>query len=445
MPDNAATDLNYSASTKSASSSASSKSQQPFPLPVHKVLDAITPHISHYSDDDKITLLKGILSLTTRPVLSSIQEHISPMLKKDPFAYLPNEISLRIISFIDDPKTLARASQVSRLWYLILSDDLTWKELCKTHHYRRLSAAVSATPNLMRTFSTEGDKFISGIGNGSDKRSSIQGPNSDTNNDIATGLNDFVESQFYPEVMQHPVPTNYRSHFKHQYMLNTAWQSGGRLAAKYVISHSGVVTSLIMDGNYIVFALDNSKIFVFGEDGKLLRSLFGHVMGVWALTLYGDTLVSGGCDRDVRVWNLKTGECLQILRGHQSTVRCLQMANSKTAVSGSRDTSVRVWDIEAGRCLHTLNGHTSSVRCIEIKGDICVSGSYDCTAKIWRISDGQLLHTLTGHISQIYSLAFDGNRVATGSLDASIRYGMLTLVLLLAFCPVILHLYLNCK
>lgn len=414
--------------SSSRAGGAPASSDQPFPLAVHQILDAITPHISHYSDDDKITLLKEILSLTTRPVLSAIQEHISPLLKKDPFAYLPNEISLRIISFIDDPKTLARASQVSRLWYLILSDDLTWKELCKTHHYRRLSAAVGSTPNIPRgSFLVDNRAAEIGLGaanagsSNTYRSSAIHGPNPETNNAIATGLNDFVESQYYPEAMKHTAPTNYRSHFKHQYMVNTAWQSGGRLAAKYVINHSGVVTSLIMTSKYIAFSLDSSKIFVFGEDGKLLRSLLGHTMGVWALNIWGDTLVSGGCDRDIRVWNIKTGECLQILRGHQSTIRCIQMVDSKTVISGSRDTSVRVWDIEKGRCLHVLNGHTSTVRCIEVKGDICVSGSYDCTAKVWRISDGTLLHTLYGHISQIYSLAFDGDRIVTGSLDAIIK------------------------
>lgn len=430
---NSRRNINSSAASRAGGNPAAN--DQPFPLPVHKVLDSIFPHISHYTDDDKITLLKGILSLTTRPVLSAIQEHISPLLKKDPFAYLPSEISLRIISFIDDPKTLARASQVSRLWYLILSDDLTWKELCKTHHYRVLSSAVGTASNGSQSQTeNETDKAIEVAGsttfanndtvsnnNSGFLSSAGYGPNPETNNAIATGLNDFVDSQYYPESMKQPAPTNYRSYFKHQYMLNSAWQSGGSLAAKYVINHSGVVTSLIMTSKYIAFSLDSSKIFVFSEDGKLLRSLLGHTMGVWALNIWGDTLVSGGCDRDIRVWNLKTGECLQILRGHQSTIRCIQMVDAKTIISGSRDTSVRIWDIEKGICLHVLNGHTSTVRCIEIKGDICVSGSYDCTARIWRISDGTLLNILYGHISQIYSLAFDGDRIVTGSLDAIIK------------------------
>lgn len=369
-------------------------------LSTSRFLDSIMDQYLQCTDDDRIAIVQALLGVSSRAVLSEVNRYISPLLKKDPFTILPNEISLRIISFIDDPQTLARASQVSRLWYLLLSDDLTWKELCKSHHYRRLSAAVSLAPN--RSHSIGSDSLAGFLAAGG-------------------GMEDLAEAIYNPDVTKGPIPTSYRSHFKHQYMLNTAWNSGGRLAAKYVISNSGVVTSLLMTGGYIVFALDNSKIFVFREDGKLLRSLFGHVMGVWALTLWGDTLVSGGCDRDVRVWNLKTGECLQILRGHSSTVRCLQMANPTTAISGSRDNTIRIWDITRGTCRAVLQGHRSSVRCIEVKGDICVSGSYDFTAKVWRISDGTLLHTLNGHFSQIYSLAFDGKRIATGSLDASIR------------------------
>lgn len=384
-------------------SSASSSIPSLHKLPHDRFLDSIKHQFLQYSDEERIAIIKSLLGISSRPVISEINKYVSPLLKKDPFTVLPNEISLRIISYIDDPHTLARASQVSRIWYLLLSDDLTWKELCKSHHYRRLSAAVSLAPNMIaRSQSIGSDNLAQYLSAGG-------------------GMEDLAEAVYNPEVTSRPVPTSYRSHFKHQYMLNTAWTSGGRLAAKYVISNSGVVTSLIMTGGYIVFALDNSKIFVFREDGKLLRSLFGHVMGVWALTLWGDTLVSGGCDRDVRVWNLKTGECLQILRGHSSTVRCLQMANATTAVSGSRDNTIRVWDITRGTCEAVLQGHRSSVRCIEVLGNICVSGSYDFTAKIWRISDGTLLHTLTGHFSQIYSLAFDGKRIATGSLDASIR------------------------
>lgn len=348
------------------------------------------------TEDSKADLIKLLLLRSSKPVFNAIYHAIDPYMRQDPFKLFPNEISLKILSYLEEPKTLARCSQVSRLWYLMVSDDYTWKELCQKHHFRRLSAAVSIDRQT-RLPSISVDPHQIGM------------------------ADDILEAVYNPAVTKRPSPRSYRSHFKQQYLLNSAWATGGQTAARYTIDHQGVVTALVVSEKYIVIALDNSKIFVFREDGKLLRSLFGHVMGVWALALKGNRLISGGCDRDVRVWDILSGDCLQIMRGHTSTVRCLQMADDTIAVSGSRDTTVRVWDTEQGICKYTLEGHELSVRCIEVSGNYAVSGSYDCTAKIWDISNGTLVHTLSGHFSQIYSLAFDGQRVATGSLDSSIR------------------------
>jgi len=86
--------------------------------------------------------------------------------------------------------------------------------------------------------------------------------------------------------------------------------------------------------------------------------------------------------RDVRVWDINTGQCKHVLHGHTSTVRSLKMKDKRIAVSGSRDTLLRVWDIQEGILLHLLAGHEASVRCMEIHGDLVVSGSYDCTARV---------------------------------------------------------------
>jgi F-box and WD-40 domain protein CDC4 len=204
-------------------------------------------------------------------------------------------------------------------------------------------------------------------------------------------------------------------------MIDTAWKQGGKLEQRQLTPDQGVVTSLHLTDKYIVIALDNAKIHVFDTEGGHQKTLSGHVLGVWAMVPCDDILVSGGCDRDVRVWNMATGTIIHVLRGHTSTVRCVKMSDSTTAISGSRDTTLRIWDIERGICKHVLVGHISSVRCLEIHGDLVVSGSYDTTAKIWSISAGKCLRTLQGHFSQIYAIAFDGKRIATGSLDTMVR------------------------
>ncbi|KAF8423663.1 WD40-repeat-containing domain protein [Tirmania nivea] len=364
------------------------------------------PHFSRLDSQERQRFLAEILNLCNSQQLSFVLNYVSPRLKKDPFKSLPNELCLRVLSFIDDPKTLARASQVSKHWHGLLSDDLTWKKLCEKHSYRRLSG-VGVLPISAYNADVSGLPYSpqeAGFGGSSNKKG--------------------FQSEITPQNTVTPRRRqylSYKSHFKQRYMVETAWRTGGQAIARHITPDQGVVTSLHLTPKYIVIALDNASIHVFNADGIILRTLQGHMMGVWAMVPWGDTLVSGGCDRDVRVWDMSTGENTKVLRGHTSTVRCLKMSDHKTAISGSRDTTLRIWDIEKGICLNVLVGHTASVRCLEIHGDLVVSGSYDTTAKVWSISQGTCLRTLSGHFSQIYAIAFDGKRIATGSLDTFVR------------------------
>ncbi|TFK48413.1 WD40 repeat-like protein [Heliocybe sulcata] len=133
-------------------------------------------------------------------------------------------------------------------------------------------------------------------------------------------------------------------------------------------------------------------------------------------------VVSGGCDKVVRVWDVKSGYCIYVLHGHTSTIRCIKVLHHRPiAVSGSRDCTLRVWDVQRGRMLRVLQGHQQSVRCLDVHGNKVVSGSYDCTCRLWNVDTGECLYVLRGHYHQIYSVAFDGVRIASGGLDTSVR------------------------
>ncbi|CAG8757536.1 15529_t:CDS:2 [Racocetra persica] len=321
-------------------------------------------------------LLAELLNSCNTEQLVFVSNFISPRLKRDFLKDLPIELSLHILSFINDPKTLSRASSVSKFWRSLLNDEFTWKNLCVRHHFRRRS---SITPVL---------------------------PPSPTFESPTSRCSKF----------------SYKDHFRRRYIVESNWKYGGRTLVTHISPDSGVVTSLQMCQNYIVVGMDNKKIHIFDvSDGNYIKTLTGHEGGVWALQYIDEVLVSGGCDREVRVWDIITAECKHVLHGHTSTVRSLKMKDKTIAVSGSRDATLRVWNIEEGRLLHLLAGHQASVRCMEICGDIVVSGSYDCTARVWNIVTGECLHILQGHYSQIYSIAFDGDKIVTGSLDSTAR------------------------
>ncbi|KAI9665427.1 MAG: hypothetical protein M1829_005706 [Trizodia sp. TS-e1964] len=368
---------------------------------------------------EKQRFLAEMLNLCNSQQLSFVHNFVSPRLKRDPFTALPNELCLRILAYIDDPKSLARSSQVSKRWHELLGDELTWKILCDRRAYRRSYENENNPPNREATPSPPPFRPSPyahlGLSSKMYPRSLFAGHQ----NDLSDRARRSFESPM--RLDNHGKLTSYKTHFKQRYMVETAWRHGGRAICRFITPDQGVVTSLHLTPKYIVVALDNAKIHVFSPEGEHQKTLQGHVMGVWAMVPWGDTLVSGGCDRDVRVWDMSTGESTHILRGHTSTVRCLKMSDANTAISGSRDTTLRIWDIRTGLCKNILVGHQASVRCLEIKGDIIVSGSYDTTARVWSIQEGRCLRTLNGHFSQIYAIAFDGKRVATGSLDTSVR------------------------
>ncbi|KAI9826394.1 MAG: hypothetical protein M1832_000311 [Thelocarpon impressellum] len=391
-------------------------------------------HFSQLDGSERQRFLAEVLNLCDSQQLSFVHGFVSPRLKKDPFNILPNELCLRILAFVDDPKTLARASQVSSRWHELLSDDLTWKILCDKHAYRRLSD--NSSESLRALVETPpppppppGKRAVPYTHRSRSGSSPVAGdmapplfPGRGRHGAAAAVTTRSFDGASSAAALGRGVKTmSYKSHFKQRYMVETAWRSGGRAICRHITPDQGVVTSLHLTPKYIVAALDNAKIHVFGTGGEHQKTLSGHVMGVWAMVPWGDILVSGGCDRDVRVWNMATGESVHVLRGHTSTVRCLKMSADGLAISGSRDTTLRVWDIEKGLCKNVLVGHGASVRCLAIKDDVVVSGSYDTMARVWSISEGRCLRVLNGHFSQIYAVAYDGHRIATGSLDTSVR------------------------
>ncbi len=278
---------------------------------------------SRMNDAEKQRLLAELLNMCNSHQLSFVHNFVSPRLKKDPFTNLPNELCLRvgvlpafhmfvsavgsqlqILTFIDDPTTLARSSQVSKRWRELVSDDMAWKSLCEKHAYRRLSGGSPSAPHFLASplGTPRQSPFPPHVTTGS--LVAAVGPAGGATDRRAQSLDRGGDARPYKRRTK---TMSYRSHFKQRYMVETAWRCGGKAEPRQITPDQGVVTSLHLTSKYIVVALDNAKIHVFDTDGAHQKTLQGHVMGVWAMVPWDDVLVSGGCDRDVRVWNMATG------------------------------------------------------------------------------------------------------------------------------------------
>ncbi|KAF8502441.1 WD40-repeat-containing domain protein [Gautieria morchelliformis] len=96
-------------------------------------------------------------------------------------------------------------------------------------------------------------------------------------------------------------------------------------------------------------------------------------------------LVSGSLDNTIKVWDVETGKVLKTLFGHIEGVWSIA-CDKLRLVSGSHDRTIKVWVREEGRCMVTLVGHRGAVTCLSLGDDKIVSGSDDGDIKIWSFS-----------------------------------------------------------
>ncbi|KAF8901320.1 hypothetical protein CPB84DRAFT_1747077 [Gymnopilus junonius] len=77
---------------------------------------------------------------------------------------------------------------------------------------------------------------------------------------------------------------------------------------------------------------------------------------------FGRTIASGGPERVVRLWDLRSGRRVAKLVGHTDNIRAILVSeDSRYLLTGSADASIKLWSLRTQKCLHTFTHHTDSV------------------------------------------------------------------------------------
>jgi U4/U6 small nuclear ribonucleoprotein PRP4 len=72
----------------------------------------------------------------------------------------------------------------------------------------------------------------------------------------------------------------------------------------------------------------------------------------------GSLAVSAGLDAMARLWDLRTGRSIHVLRGHAKAIlSCDFHPNGYHVATAGQDHSVRVWDLRKRACLYNLPAH----------------------------------------------------------------------------------------
>lgn len=137
--------------------------------------------------------------------------------------------------------------------------------------------------------------------------------------------------------------------------------------------HTQKVFSVVLDHeNRRCFsgAMDNLVKIWSLDTGSCLHSLEGHTSLVGLLQLNHNLLVSGAADGTLRVWNPDSGVCHAVL-GHTAAITAFQHDGQKV-ISGS-DRTLKMWDIKTGECLRDLLSDFTAVWKVKFDEKRCVA------------------------------------------------------------------------
>jgi eukaryotic-like serine/threonine-protein kinase len=191
----------------------------------------------------------------------------------------------------------------------------------------------------------------------------------------------------------------------------------------------GVGIVLLGGGYYAISQVPSAQLTAPNpaERYRLSQTLSGNSAAVWTTALHfdGQTLVSGGEDHTIRIWNLETGE-QRLLSDHEDVVRSLSLsADGQLLASGSSDATIKLWRLQTRQLLRTLKGHSAPIWTVELSrdGQTLVSGSEDGTIRVWNPQTGDLLYSLAEHGGPVYGVALsrDGQTFASASADRTIK------------------------
>ncbi|KAK8721181.1 hypothetical protein OTU49_012890 [Cherax quadricarinatus] len=185
--------------------------------------------------------------------------------------------------------------------------------------------------------------------------------------------------------------------------------------------HTDWVNDIVLccGGKNLISASSDTTVKVWNaHKGFCMSTLRTHKDYVKALAYARDReqVASAGLDKAIFLWDVQTLTALTAsnntvttssLNGNKDSIYSLAMnAPGTVIVSGSTEKQLRVWDPRTGNKLMKLKGHTDNVKALIVNrdGTQAVSGSSDGTIKLWSLGQQRCIKTIRIHEEGVWAL-----------------------------------------
>ncbi|AQK64177.1 U3 snoRNP-associated protein-like YAOH-like [Zea mays] len=138
----------------------------------------------------------------------------------------------------------------------------------------------------------------------------------------------------------------------------------------------------------------------------------------------GRYLASGGLDRHIHLWDIRSQEHIQAFSGHRGPISCLAFApDSSELFSGSFDRSIMQWNAEDRTYMNCLYGHQNEILTMDaFSKERILTVARDRTMHLWKIpEESQLVFRAPVATSLECCCFIDDKEFLSGSDDGSIE------------------------
>ncbi|RDA95953.1 hypothetical protein CP533_5931 [Ophiocordyceps camponoti-saundersi (nom. inval.)] len=378
----------------------------------------------------------ALLDQLPTSAIAGIVQLLNPRLYIDFIQFLPAEICLKVLGYLD-PISLVNVLRTCKAWYHLALDHTLWERLYYLEGWKPIQSEIEkceaalgarlrgSLGHLHRLHCAEGhvyqtriddedqemmddDRVLPPIDQALATADSIFGPRGsfirpalpglgeidmgnkmfgkDKGVDRGYGPSDNVvrakrkEPGGWPEPSPPPVPPAEES--PGSLLRSTLWSWNARdgrfrINWKYLYNMRRRLESNWELGKYTTFQLPHP-----------LHPEEGHQEGIYTLQFDANYLVSGSRDQTMRIWNMHTSRLVRPpLTGHRGSVLCLQFDADPAEdllVSGSSDSNIFIWKFSTGELVQKItNAHRESVLNVRFDKRILVTSSKDKTIKIF--------------------------------------------------------------